>query len=222
MSNRTLTIDDRLYDYMLAVSLREPAILRRLREETAALAESAMQIAPEQGQFMAFLVESLGVRRALEIGTFTGYSALTVALALPADGRLIACDVSEEWTAIARRYWREAGVADKIDLRLGPALDTLDRLIADGESGGFDFAFIDADKENYDGYFERVLALLRPGGVIAVDNVLWSGRVADPGDDDADTRAIRAFNRKLHEDRRISLSLLPIADGLTLARKCAV
>ena len=219
MSNRTLTVDDRLYDYMLAVSLREPAILRRLREETAALAESAMQIAPEQGQFMAFLVESMGARRTLEIGTFTGYSALSVALALPADGRLIACDVSEEWTTIARRYWREAGVADKIELRLGPGIETLDRLIAEGESGRFDFAFIDADKESYGDYFERVLALLRPGGVIAVDNVLWSGRVADPDDDDADTRAIRAFNRSLRDDSRISLSLLPIADGLTLARK---
>jgi len=219
MSRQTLTLSDTLYDYLLGVSLREPPLLARLREETAALPRSAMQISPEQGQFMALLAELVGARRVLEVGTFTGYSALVVALALPADGRIIACDVDEEMTAIARRYWAEAGVADKIDLRLGPAVDTLDALLADGGAGTFDFAFVDADKENYEAYYERSLALLRQGGLIVIDNVLWSGAVADPNQKDADTSAIRALNAKLHGDERVSLSLLPVSDGITLARK---
>jgi caffeoyl-CoA O-methyltransferase len=178
-----------------------------------------MQITPEQGQFMGLLSRMLNARKALEIGVFTGYSSIAVALALPDDGKLIACDVSETYTAVARRYWREAGVEHKIDLRLAPALDTLDRLIAKGESGTFDFAFIDADKKNYENYYERCLTLLRKGGVIAVDNVLWDGKVADFAVQDTDTKAIRAFNQKLHGDSRIALSMLPIGDGLTLACK---
>jgi caffeoyl-CoA O-methyltransferase len=178
-----------------------------------------MQISPDQGQFMALLIHLLGARRTLEIGVFTGYSSLAVALALPEDGRIIACDVHEEWTSVARRYWREAGVEKKIDLRLRPALETLDALIAGGEGGRFDFAFIDADKQNYANYFERALVLVRPGGLIAIDNVLWSGRVIDPAVRDADTLAIRAFNEKLHGDERVWLSMLPVRDGLTLACK---
>jgi caffeoyl-CoA O-methyltransferase len=178
-----------------------------------------MQIAPEQGQFMALLVELIGAKRALEVGTFTGYSSLCVALAMPTDGRLTVCDVSEDYTAVARRYWAEAGVAGKIDLRLAPALETLDALIAAGGSGGYDFAFIDADKENYDGYYERTLTLLRTGGLVAVDNVLWDGAVVDAAKQDRDTRTIRALNEKLLGDQRVSLSLVPIGDGLTLARK---
>jgi caffeoyl-CoA O-methyltransferase len=193
--------------------------MRRLREETAGLPEANMQIGPEQGQFMALLVELLGAERTIEVGTFTGYSALAVARALPDQGRLIACDVSEEWTAIARRYWKEAGQDHKIDLRLGPAIDTLDRLLADGHAGTFDFAFIDADKESYGAYFERCLALVRVGGLIAVDNTLWDGKVADDTVTDDDTEAIRAFNRGRADDDRVSLSLVPIGDGLTLARK---
>ena len=219
MSNRTIVLSDALYEYMLSVSLREPDVLNRLREETAKMPQHKMQISPEQGQFMALLVELTGARRCLEIGTFTGYSALSVALALPEDGRLIACDISEEFTSLAKAYWQESGVAGKIDLRLGPALETLDTLIADGESGAFDFAFIDADKVNYQGYFQRALDLTRTGGLILVDNVLWSGAVADPARNDDDTEAIRAFNLALADDPRISLSLVPIGDGLTLARK---
>lgn len=219
MSNRTVTLDDRLYDYLLDVSLREPDILRRLREETARLPNANMQIAPEQGQFMALLARLIGARRVLEVGTFTGYSSLVVALALPPDGRLVACDVSEEWTAIARAYWDEAGVGEVIDLRLGAAVETLDALIDDGEAGTFDMAFIDADKENYDAYYERVLTLLRPGGLVMVDNVLWHGDVADPDNTNDSTKAIRALNRKLHGDSRVSISLVPIGDGLTLAVK---
>ena len=219
MANRSLGLDERLYDYLLDVSLREPDILRRLREETAGMPLAVMQIAPEQGQFMALLVELTGARRTLELGVFTGYSSLAVALALPADGHITACDVSEEFTAVARRYWAEAGVADKIDLRLAPALETLDALLADGRAGTYDFAFIDALKTEYADYFERVIELLRPGGLAAIDNVLWDGRVADPDDNDEDTLAIRAFNEKLLGDQRVSLSLLPLADGLTLARK---
>jgi predicted O-methyltransferase YrrM len=219
MASRTLQMTDRLYDYMLAASLREPPLLAELRAETAKLPMAAMQISPEQGQFMAFLVEAIGARRTVEVGTFTGYSALCVALALPPGGKVIACDISEEYTAVGRRYWSRAGVADKIDLRLGPALDTLGRLLAEGGAGSIDFAFIDADKREYDGYYEAVLKLLRPGGVIAVDNVLWGGAVADPAQQDDDTRAIRALNEKLKADTRISLSLLTIGDGLTLARK---
>ncbi len=219
MSNRSLGLDERLYDYLLGASLREPDILRRLREETAGMPLAVMQIAPEQGQFMALLVELTGARRTLELGVFTGYSSLVVALALPADGHITACDVSEEFTAVARRYWAEAGVADKIDLRLAPALETLDKLLADGQAGTYDFAFIDALKTEYADYFERVIELLRPGGLAAIDNVLWDGRVADPDDNDEDTVAIRAFNEALLADQRVSLSLLPLADGLTLARK---
>jgi caffeoyl-CoA O-methyltransferase len=219
MSSRTLELTDRLYDYLLRTSLREPPLLAELRAETARLPMAGMQISPEQGQFMAFLVETIGARRTIEVGTFTGYSALCVALALPADGKVVACDVSEEYTAVARRYWSRAGVAAKIELRLAPALDTLGKLLAEGAAGNFDFAFIDADKREYDGYYEAILELLRPGGLVAIDNVLWSGAVADPAKQDDDTRAIRALNEKLKDDPRISLSLLPIGDGLTLARK---
>ncbi len=221
MNKSKLGISDALYDYLLDVSLREADVLRRLREETERMPDARMQITPDQGQFMALLVELIGARQTLEVGVFTGYSSLAVALALPADGRIVACDVSEEWTAIARRYWAEAGVADKIDLRLAPALDTLDALIAAGAAGTFDFAFIDADKDEYADYYERTLELLRPGGLVCVDNVLWSGKVVYPAvsDDDYGTLAIRAFNEKLADDARISLSLLSIADGLTLARK---
>jgi caffeoyl-CoA O-methyltransferase len=219
MANRTLKLTDRLYEYLLKVSLREPPVMRRLRAATARLPERRMQTAPEEAQFLGLLVELTGARKTLEVGTFTGYSALAMALALPEDGRLIACDVSERFTVIARRYWKKAGVADKITLELGPALATLDRLIAGGDAGTFDLAFVDADKGNYAKYYERVLKLLRPGGLVAIDNVLWSGRVADARASDADTAAIRALNRALLKDRRVSLSLLPIADGLTLARK---
>ncbi len=219
MSMRTIALTDELYEYLRNVSLREPALLARLREETSRLERANMQIAPEQGQFMALLIELLDVRRALEIGTFTGYSALVVALAMPSDGRLIACDLSEEWTAIGRRYWEEAGVADKIDLRLGPALATLDELLAADAADSFDFVFIDADKTGYDDYYERSLRLLRAGGMIAIDNVLWNGNVYDLSIDDPDTVAIRALNEKLHTDERVSISLVPIGEGLTLARK---
>lgn len=212
-------LDDRLYDYLLSVSLRESAVARRLREETAAMEQAVMQIAPDQGQFMALLVRLLGARRALEIGTFTGYSALCVAEALPPSGRLVACDRNAKWTAIAQRYWAEAGVADKITLRLGKAIQTLDALLAEGEAERFDFAFIDADKPNYDGYYERCLALVRPGGLVAVDNVLWEGKVKDAETTDADTQAIRALNAKLAADARVEVSMLSIADGLTLALK---
>ena len=180
-----------------------------------------MQICPEQGQFMGLLVRLMGARTAIEVGTFTGYSALSVALALPDDGALIACDRSDEWTQVARRYWTEAGVADKIELRLGKGLDSLDSLIGEGRTGTFDFAFIDADKKNYRGYYERTLMLLRAGGLLTVDNVLWDGRVADPGNNEDSTRAIRDFNAMVHEDARVDVSLIPIGDGLTLARKRA-
>ena len=219
MSNRTIVLNDALYEYLLSVSLREPDVLCRLREETAKMPQHNMQISPEQGQFIALLVELTGARKCLEVGTFTGYSTLSVALALPEDGQIVACDISEEFTSRAKPYWQEAGVAGKIDLRLGPALETLDALIADGESGAFDFAFIDADKVNYQGYFQRALDLIRRGGLILVDNVLWSGAVVDPARDDEDTEAIRAFNQARASDPRISLSLVPIGDGLTLARK---
>lgn len=219
MSSRTIPLVDPLYEYFLANSLREPEVLRRLRAETSRLPGANMQIAPEQGQFMSFLVEILGAKRALEIGTFTGYSALCVARAMGPEGRLIACDVSDEWTAIARRYWAEAGVAERVELRLGPALLTLDALRSERRS--FDFAFIDADKTSYDAYYEGVLALLRVGGVVAIDNVLWGGQVADPRQKDEDTQAIRALNAKILQDERVSLTLVPIGDGLTLARKRA-
>ena len=219
MSKRTITLDDRLYDYLHAVSLREPALLAQLREETAALPEARMQISPEQGQFMAMLVRVMNAREILEIGTFTGYSALAMALALPPDGHIVACDVSAEWTAIGRRYWREAGVAERIELRLAPAIETLEALLADGGEDRFDFAFIDADKSGYHAYYEACLKLVRPGGLIVVDNTLWDGRVADDSVQDANTCAIRAFNAALHDDVRVDLSLVPIGDGLTLARR---
>jgi predicted O-methyltransferase YrrM len=219
MANRSLELTDQVYDYLLEVSLREHPVLARLREETAELPLSIMQIAPEQGQFMRLLVQILGAKRCLEIGIFTGYSSLSVALGLPADGQIIACDVSVDFTEIALRYWAEAGVADKIDLRLGPAIQTLDDLLNEGASESFDFAFIDADKENYLPYYERCLKLIRPGGLIAVDNVLWNGSVADPEKTDADTLAIRELNEKLRDDERVDISMVPIGDGLTLARK---
>ena len=216
---KTISMDDRLYDYLVSVGVREPEVLRRLREETSRLPQAGMQISPDQGAFMALLVELLGARRCLEVGVFTGYSSLAVALALPSGGHVTACDVSEEWTSIARRYWEEAGVAERIDLRLAPALETLEGLIADGRESTYDFAFIDADKRNYDLYYERSLSLLRPGGLVVIDNVLWGGDVADPAKHDADTVAIRALNEKLRDDERVTLSFVPIADGLALARK---
>jgi predicted O-methyltransferase YrrM len=211
-------MNDRLYAYLLANSLREPALWRQLREETAKLPMAQMQIAPEQGQFMHLLVRLIGAKRCLEIGTFTGYSALAVASALPPDGLLLCCDVSAEWTTIAQRYWAEAGLADRIALNLRPALQTLDDLLAQGLAGNYDFAFIDADKVNYRNYYERCLKLIRPGGLIVVDNTLWSGAVADPACQDEDSKAIREFNAALHRDPRIDLSLIPVADGLALAR----
>jgi predicted O-methyltransferase YrrM len=219
MSERTLNLDPVLYSYLLNHSVREHPALRELREATAGMPHAGMQISPEQGQFMALLVRLVNAKRTLEIGVFTGYSAMSVALALPSDGKIVACDVSEEWTAMARRHWAKAGVAGKIDLRLAPALQTLDKLIAEGAAGTFDFAFIDADKTNYHAYYERCLTLVRRGGLIAVDNTLWSGAVADPRNVERDTLAIRAFNDALHHDSRVELSLLPVGDGLTLALK---
>jgi predicted O-methyltransferase YrrM len=219
MYKRPFGLDDALYQYVLANSLKEPEILAQLRQETAQHPQAIMQISPDQGHLMAFLVKLMGAKKALEIGVFTGYSALSVALALPPDGKLIACDVSADYTTIARRYWQAAGVADKIELHLAPALETLDRLLAEGQANSFDFAFIDADKGNYGNYFERALQLIRPGGLIAVDNVLWSGKVADETVQDKITETIRAFNAALYQDDRVMVSLLPIADGLTLALK---
>ena len=219
MAKQTIGLEQNLYDYLLSVSVREPEILTQLRQETAQLPMSIMQISPEQGQFMALLVKLIGAKKTLDIGVFTGYSSLVVALALPADGKIIACDVSEEYTSIARRYWEKAGIADKVDLHIAPALETLDNLLAAGEAESFDFAFIDADKGNYENYYERSLQLIRPGGLIDIDNVLWSGKVADPEIQDNQTKKIRAFNQKLYQDSRITLSLVPIADGLTLANK---
>ena len=219
MANTSLNLSEELREYLLAVSLRESAVLRRLREHTAAEQMARMQIAPEQGQLMALLARLMGARRALEVGVYTGYSALCVASALPVDGKLVACDISEAWTRIAQRFWNEAGVAERIELRLGPALGTLDALLHEGQAERFDFAFIDADKVNYAHYYERALQLVRPGGLIAVDNTLWSGSVIDPTDQEPDTLAIRAFNESIHADHRVQLSLVPIGDGLTLALK---
>jgi predicted O-methyltransferase YrrM len=219
MSNHTIKVDDALYDYILRVSVRELPLLRELREETAALPNSSMQISPEQGQLMYLLVKLIGARRCLEIGVFTGYSSLCVAMALPEDGQLIACDSSEEWTDIARRYWHRAGLQNKIELRLAPALRTLEQLLRDHEQAQYDFVFIDADKTNYLNYYEAAFKLLRPGGLIAVDNTLWGGSVTDSNDDSESTKAIRAFNEALYADPRVDLSLVPIGDGLTLARK---
>jgi len=218
VANASIGLSQELHAYLVKVGVREPDVLRRLRERTAALPEHGMQIAPEQGAFMSLLVKVMGARRCLEVGTFTGYSSTAVALALPADGRLVCCDVSREWTDIARETWTEAGVADRVELRLGPALETLDQLLAEGDAGRFDFAFIDADKPNYDGYVERALRLARAGGLIAIDNVLWSGRVADSSADDESTVAIRSLNEKLATDERIEVAMVPIGDGLTLLR----
>lgn len=219
MSTKTLFLPEELYAYMLSVSLREPENLRQLREETRHDPMACMQISPEQGQFMSLLVKLIGATRTLEVGVYTGYSSLCVALALPDRGRITACDVNNEWTATARRYWQKAGVSGKIDLHLAPAIETMDKLLTNNQAGAFDFVFIDADKVNYDGYYERALELLRPGGLIAIDNIFWSGNVADSHAMDKDTIAIRALNEKLHRDNRIDLSLVPIGDGLTLALK---
>jgi len=219
MRRKTIGLDDALYDYVVSTTLRDDDILKRLREETAKLEWGRMQIAPEQGQLMAMLTRLVGARKAIEVGVFTGYSGLSVARALPADGRLVACDVSEEWTAIARRYWKEAGVDERIDLHLAPATETLDGLIAQGGTGTYDIAFIDADKSNYDAYYERCLTLLRKGGLILIDNVLWGGSVIDETDQSEDTRAIRALNAKVGKDDRVACVMLPVGDGLTVAMK---
>ena len=218
MANRTLNLDDTLYDYLLSHSLREHPAQTALREATKGHPHGVMQIGPDQGQFMALLVRLIGAQRTIEIGVFTGYSALTVALALPDDGYVLACDVSDEYTRVGKPYWQAAGVSHKIDLQIAPAKSTLDARLSAGDAGRFDFAFIDADKTGYDDYYERCLLLLRDGGLIAIDNVLWSGSVARPSTT-ADTAALQALNDKLHHDERIDVSLLPIGDGLTLARK---
>jgi len=218
MSRKTLNLTDDLYGYLLDVSVREPGVLGRLREETAKMPHANCQISPEQGQFMALLVKLIGAKRVLEIGTFTGYSSTAMALALPMDGRITCCDRNEEWTDVARRYWKEAGVKDKVELVLGPALETLDRLQSEPGPDSFDFAFIDADKENNGPYYERCLGLVRPGGLIAIDNVLSHGRVIDASENGPGIEATRELNRSLKEDERIDLSLVPIADGLTLCR----
>lgn len=218
MSNKTIGLTDELHAYILANGAREPEILKRLRDETAQLPNHQMQIAPEQGAFMALLVRLLGARRCLEIGTFTGYSSLAVALALPKDGHITCCDVSTEWTDVARRYWTDAGVADRVDLRIAPAAETLDALLVEGAEGTYDFAFIDADKTGYDAYYERCLRLVRAGGLITIDNVLRDGDVADPSVHDESVDAIRALNEKINADERVDAVLLPIADGLTLVR----
>jgi predicted O-methyltransferase YrrM len=219
MSDYTLKLTPELYQYLLKNSLREPETLAKLREQTHKMSMGHMQISPEQGQFMRLLIELMGAKKTLDIGVFTGYSALSVALALPENGKVIGCDINGEWTKIARKYWEIAGVTSKIDLRLAPALETLQSLIDQGEEGTFDFSFIDADKANYDGYYEKSLVLLRQGGLIAIDNVLWDGAVADPSVNDDNTVAIRNLNAKIKEDKRVSISLLPLGDGLTLARK---
>ena len=219
MSNRSIELDDRLYDYLLSASLRETDVQAELRATTAEHRQARLQLSPEQGQFMALLVQLMGAKKTLDIGVFTGYSALAMALALPDDGRIVACDVNEKDCAIALSYWQKANVAHKIDLRIAPALDTLDDLIANGESGTFDFSFIDADKSNYDTYYEKSLQLIRPGGLIAVDNTLWYGRVADPDVQDKRTQRIRTLNEKVRDDKRVTMSLLPVGDGLLLAVK---
>ena len=219
MSPRTINLTDDLYEYLLSVSVREPSILTKLREETAKLPAAAMQIGPDQGRFMALLVQLIGARNTIELGTFTGYSSLTVALAMPADSRTICCDVSADWTDVAKRYWQEAGVADKIELHLRPGMETLQELIDEGRSGSFDFAFIDADKENYGGYYEHCMNLLKTGGLIAVDNVLWNGGVIDADRQDPDTEAIRKFNADIYADHRVDMCMVSIGDGLTLIRK---
>lgn len=219
MSTHTIDIDDRLYEYMLDISLREPEVMRKLRDETAKHPMAIMQISPEQGQLMQMLVRMLGAKNCIEVGVFTGYSSLAVALALPSDGRIVACDISEEYTAVGEPFWKDAGIRDKIDLRIAPATETLDAMIAADEAGGYDFAFIDADKPGYPDYFERCLTLLRVGGVIAVDNIFMDGNAADPETTSENAQAMRKFNAMLKGDDRVELSLIPIGDGLTLARK---
>jgi predicted O-methyltransferase YrrM len=218
MSRGTVQVDDRLAQYLDATNRPETPTQVKLRADTGKMSNAGMQIGANQGSFMAFMVGLIGARNCLEIGTFTGYSALTVAAALPADGTLICCDVSKDYTDVGRKAWAEAGVADRIDLRIGPAADTLDRLIADGQSDQFDFAFIDADKENYDRYYEQCLILVRKGGLIAIDNMLWDGAVADPANQNESTVAIRALNAKLRDDARVDFSLIPVGDGIALAR----
>lgn len=219
MTNKSLQLTAPLLKYLLEIDPAESPAQRRLRKETARLPMARMQIAPEQGHFMALLARLINARRVLEIGVFTGYSSLAVAQALPEDGELVGCDVSEEWTAIARRYWREAGVEHKITLHLAPALQTLDRLLADGEAGRFDLAFIDADKTSYDAYYEGCLRVVRPGGLVLIDNVLQGGRVVEPGAESDNVRAIQALNDKIASDERVDIVLLPLADGLTMARR---
>ena len=219
MSSTTIQLNEKVHDYLLGHSLRESTVCQQLREQTNAMPAATMQVSPEQGQFMAFLVELTGARKAVEVGTFTGYSALCVAQALPEDGTLVCCDVSEVWTGVGKKYWEQAGVSDRVDLRIGPAVDTLKAIRDAGEEGTFDFGFIDADKTSYQSYYEHMLSLLRPGGLLLIDNVLWGGSVADPDKTDEDTEAIRALNAFLHQDDRVSLSMLPVGDGLTLALK---
>lgn len=219
MSRETLNLTPALYEYLQSVSVREDSVLARLREETAAMPQANMQIGPEQGQFMALLAKLIGAKRCIEVGVFTGYSSLCVARAMPPEGRLIACDISEEFTRIARRYWEEAGVADRIDLRIGPAKTTLEAMLKEGNKSVCDFAFIDADKTGYRDYYELCLELLRPGGLIAIDNTLWGGAVADPENNEKDTQALRELNEAIRGDDRVDISLVPIGDGLTLARK---
>jgi predicted O-methyltransferase YrrM len=219
MARQTLGVPDELYEFVLASSLREPEVLERLRLETAALEQSSKQVSPDEGQFLALLTKLIGARRTIEVGVFTGYSALWVALALPEDGLIIGCDVDKDWTDVARRYWQEAGVTHKIDLRLAPAVETLAQLLEAGETEQFDLAFIDADKSNYETYYEQCLQLVRPGGLILMDNVLWYGRVIDLAEQDVDTVAIRAINAKIAADERVDVTMLAIGDGLTVAVK---
>ena len=219
MSRTTNTLPDSIYRYLCSVSLREPEVLAELREVTRTLPRASMQLSPEEGQFIGLLVKMIGARKCLEVGVFTGYSSTCIAAAMPPEGRLIACDVSVEWTSIARQYWEKAGVANKIELRLGPGIEILDALLADGQAGTFDFAFIDADKGNYLNYYERALKLVRAGGLIGIDNTLWYGKPADPAVNDPDTEVIREVNRRVHADSRVTMSLVPIGDGLTLALK---
>lgn len=219
MSRVHTQLTEGLSVYLRGVTLREPEALRHVREETEPHPKASMQTAPEQGQLLHLLALAVGARKTLEVGVFMGYSSTWVALALPAGGKVVACDLSEEFTRRARQTWREAGVEDRVELHLGPAIDTLDRLLAEGQAGTFDFAYIDADKVNYSNYYERALALLRPGGLLTADNVLWDGAVIDPADHDTDTEAVRAFNRKLHADQRVVVSIVPLGDGLTVAYK---
>lgn len=219
MSNRTLSVTDDIHHYLLENSVREPEVLQRLRKVTAVMPDANMQIGPEQGQFMALLARLIDARRCIEVGVFTGYSSLALALALPEDGRIIACDVNEKWTSIARQFWREAGVEHKIELKLQPASRTLEELLAADGEGKYDYAFIDADKTGYAGYYEQLLKLIRPGGLILIDNTLWSGKVADPKESDPSTVALRSLNAQIKDDERVDVSLVPIGDGVTLVRK---